>query len=81
MRRFLLVIALICAMAAQTPFAPVATTSESLEKLVETLEDKDRREGLVRDLKALIEVQGAVAEEPPGLGTRILAELTERVAR
>ena len=83
MRRFLLVIALIFAMAApaaaQTPSAPVATTPESLEKLVETLEDKDRREGLVRDLKALIEAQGAVAEEPPGLGTRIRAELTERV--
>ncbi|MDD9914779.1 MAG: mechanosensitive ion channel [Rhodospirillaceae bacterium] len=83
MRRILLVIALIFAMAApaaaQTPSAPVATTPESLEKLVETLEDKDRREGLVRDLKALIEAQGAVAEEPPGLGTRILAELTERV--
>jgi len=46
-RRFLLVIALIFAMAApaaaQTPSAPVATTPESLEKLVETLEDKDRR--------------------------------------
>ena len=34
---------------------------------------------MVRDLKALIEAQGAVAEEPSGLGTRILAELTERV--
>ena len=65
--------------AAQTPSSPVATTPEPLEKLVEALEDKDRREGLVRDLKALIEAQGAVAEEPSGLGTRILAELTERV--
>ena len=61
--------------------APAETSPENLEKLVETLEDADRREGLVRDLKALIATQrGSAADaEPPGLGARILAELTERV--
>lgn len=57
-----------------------ATTPENLEKLVETLEDKDRRETLVRDLKALIAAQEQTAtEEPAGLGARILAALTRQV--
>jgi small-conductance mechanosensitive channel len=58
-----------------------ATSPENLEKLVETLEDKDRRAALVGDLRALIVAQQGSAEvaEPPGLGTRILEELTQRV--
>ncbi|NKB58240.1 MAG: mechanosensitive ion channel [Alphaproteobacteria bacterium] len=66
---------------AAEPASIQATSPENLEKLVETLEDDGRREALVRDLRALIAAQqeSAVAEEPPGLGTRLLAELTERV--
>lgn len=57
-----------------------ATAPENLEKLVETLEDKDRRETLVRDLRALIAAQQKTAtEEPPGLGAKILAALTHQV--
>ena len=67
---------------AQSPAPPAATMSpENLEKLVGTLEDEERRGGLVRDLRALIaaQKQPASVEAPPGLGARILAELTERV--
>ena len=61
--------------------AEQAVSPESLEKLVETLEDKDRRETMLRDLRALIAAQRGTAaeEEAPGLGTRILAALTQRV--
>ncbi len=61
--------------------ADPATSPESLGKLVETLEDKDRRAAMVRDLRALIAAQRgtAAAEEAPGLGTRVLAALTQRV--
>ncbi len=68
-------------MAADAPAAVAATSPENLEKLVETLEDEDRRAALVGDLRALIAAQQGSAEvaEPPGLGTRILEELTRRV--
>ena len=66
--------------AAESSLAVQATTPENLEKLVETLEDKDRRDTLVRDLRALIAAQGQTAtEEAPGLGERILAALTRQV--
>ena len=84
-RQFLLLTAFLVAMAlpavGQSPSPSAATSHEHLEKLVETLEDKDRREGLVRDLRALIEVQRdpSMVEEQLGFGTRVLAELTHRV--
>ncbi len=69
------------AIAADGPSTAQATSPANLEKLVETLEDQDRRAALVRDLRALIATQKGAAEaaEPPGLGARILEELTERV--
>ncbi|MEC9153186.1 MAG: hypothetical protein VYA59_09410, partial [Pseudomonadota bacterium] len=85
MRQILLLVALIflptIPAAAQNLAVPSVTSPETLEKFVETLEDKDQREQLVRDLKVLVEVQrGVAAEEPLGLGTRVLAELTHRVS-
>lgn len=61
--------------------AEQAASPESLEKLVETLESEERREAMLRDLRALIAVQrGAAAEEEaPGLGPRVLAALTQQV--
>lgn len=89
MRRFLIVVSFLIftaaagvlpAVAQNAPSADPPASTENLEKLVETLQDKDRRDGLVRDLKALIAAQQSVADEAaPGLGTRILAELTQRV--
>ncbi len=84
-RQILLLVALIflptIPAAAQNLAVPSVTSPETLEKFVETLEDKDQREQLVRDLKVLVEVQrGVAAEEPLGLGTRVLAELTHRVS-
>ena len=69
------------AMAQSATAGQQATSPETLEQLVETLEDKDRRAALVRDLQALIAAQkeSAAQDVPSGLGTRILAELTRRV--
>lgn len=69
------------ASAAEPAGGEAAPSTDNLEKLVETLEDEGRRETLVRDLRALIAAQKETAEkkEPPGLGARILAELTRRV--
>jgi len=56
----------------------------ALEKLVETLEDPEARDALVKQLKALIEVQESGAAEArsadsEGPGARVLAALSHRI--
>lgn len=61
---------------------PQPASIEHLETLVQKLEDKDRREALVHDLRAMIASQN-VSTDAKGAaspGATILADITERVA-
>jgi moderate conductance mechanosensitive channel len=68
----------------QDPGAAAAPSGPAIEKLVQTLEDPQAREDLVKQLKALIEAQKTAAGEAPpaeseGFGARLLAALSNRI--
>ena len=62
------------------PASEPATTADDLEKLLDTLEDDDKRKDFVKDLRSLIDAQKqteAEAEEP--IGSRVLEMLSDKV--
>ncbi|MCG8546690.1 MAG: mechanosensitive ion channel [Alphaproteobacteria bacterium] len=62
------------------PASEPATTADDLEKLLDTLEDDDKRKDFVKDLRSLIDAQKqteAAAEEP--IGSRVLEMLSDKV--
>ncbi|HEX9767709.1 MAG TPA: mechanosensitive ion channel domain-containing protein [Kiloniellales bacterium] len=68
----------------EDPGAAAAPGRPALEKLVQTLEDPQAREALVKQLKALIEAQESLTgeaqpAESEGFGARLLAALSQRI--
>lgn len=70
-KRFLLLMLLVCSTQAQTEPTPAtdATQPAAVETLIERIEDPQAREALIRDLQVLMDANqssAAVAEEPAG---------------
>ncbi len=85
----LVIVALLCASQPgkaqdQNPGAAAEPSGPALEKLVQTLEDPQAREDLVKQLRTLIEAQKAAAgeaqpAESEGVGAQLLAALSHRI--
>ena len=67
--------------AAEAPADGDGVSADSLEKLVQTLEDPGRRETMLRDLRSLLDAKRATEkpEDAPGPGAQLLAHLSEQV--
>ena len=65
----------------QQKTAPIGT--KQFEEFVQKTESKERRDALIKDLRALIAVQRAkeASEEPPGFGETLLRDISAKIER